>query len=369
VGCLLSLLVSARATAEPKRTVDLRWEAPQGCPQESDVRNRVQKLLGAGRHDSPLRAEGTITRMDARFHLDLVVHVGETTGTRTLTARSCQDLAGAAAVEIGLLVHSVEDAAEPQASATPVPTSVSPNGAEATGTASATGTAALSSRTTNAPGRDERVPEVAKSEPVQAAQEAEEPSPEPEATRPWRVLVQAPALALGLGPLPDVSLGVGLSLGLEYERWQFQLQGLTWQRQNVSAPGLPGYGAEVDRLGARLWGCRELRFAWLGLSPCLAAGMERVSANGTGPHISPTGQHAVAVDAGAGIQGRVHLRSWIRLLATVVAAVELVRPELAIKDLGPIAPPPTGTPADPPTKIYGFAPATLAATLSLEWAL
>jgi hypothetical protein len=334
------------------------------------VRNRVQKILGSDRHDSLLRAEGQITRVDARFRLDLVVHVGDTTGTRTLTARSCQDLAGAASVEIGLLVHSVEASSQPQASPPEAATSTPASGADNTGTAASTGTDALSSRGPNEPSRVERVPAVAKSEPPKAAKdEAQEPAPESETTRPWHILVQAPAVALGLGPLPGGSVGWGLALGLEYDRWQFQLQGLSWQRQNVPAPGLPGYGADVDRIGARLWGCHELRFAWLGLSPCLAAGMERVSANGTGPNISPIQQNTIAVDAGAGIQGRVHIRSWIRLLASVVAAVELVRPQLSIERLGPLAPPPEGDPADAPTKIYGFAPASLAATLSLEWAL
>ena len=114
IGCLLiGLLVTARAAAEPQRSVDLRWEAPPGCPQESDVHSRIQKILGSGRHDSPLRAEGTITRIDGRFHLELVVHIGDVAGTRSLASKSCEDLAGAAAVEIGLLVHSVEAASKP----------------------------------------------------------------------------------------------------------------------------------------------------------------------------------------------------------------------------------------------------------------
>ena len=100
IGCLLvGLFVTARAAAVPRPSIDLRWEAPQGCPQERDVRGRIQKILGSGRHDSPLRAEGTITRIDGRFRLDLVVQIGGVAGTRTLVSKSCEDLASTTIAE------------------------------------------------------------------------------------------------------------------------------------------------------------------------------------------------------------------------------------------------------------------------------
>ena len=49
---LLGLLVTTPAAAEPQPSIDMRWEAPPGCPQESDVRDRIQRLVGSGRHDS-----------------------------------------------------------------------------------------------------------------------------------------------------------------------------------------------------------------------------------------------------------------------------------------------------------------------------
>lgn len=334
------------------------------------MRNRIQKILGSGRHDSPLRAEGAITRMDTRFRLELVVHVGDTTGTRNLAAKSCEDLAGAAAVEIALLVHSVEAGSQPPPSAIESPTVTAPNGSDTTGTTASTRTDALSSRETKEAISAERVPEVAKSEPGSPVQrEGNEEAHQPETGRTWRILVQAPAVAVSAGPLPDLSVGFALSLGLEYELWQLQLQGIAWQQQNIPAPGLPGYGADVDRIGAHLGACHETRFSWFGFSPCLTAGMERVSATATGTHIAPSQQRALLVSVGAAAQGRVHLASWLRLLATVAGEMALVRPDLQVRGLGALAPPPDGDPPDPPTSIYRFAPATLTATLSLEWAL
>jgi hypothetical protein len=370
IDCLLvGLFVTAPAWAGPQLPIDLRWEAPPGCPQESDVRSRIQKILGSGRHDSPLRAEGTITRIDGRFHLELVVHVGDVAGTRSIAAKACEDLAGAAAVEIGLLVHSVEAASKPDQTGTEPPTLSPVSGPETSGS-SADGTSGLSSQGASDASTAERAPDRANAErKTEVESEAEEQPPPAESQRRWHGLVQAPLLALGVGPLPPPAVGVGLSLGFEYARWQLQVQGLYWRRQNVPASGFPGYGADVDRIGARMGICREYRLSWFGLSPCLAAGMERVSASATGSNILPTQRHTIGVSAGAGLQGRIHLASWIRVLAAVGGEVELVRPQISIDMLGQLAPPPEGEPADPPTPVYRFAPAALTATLGLEWAL
>src|ERR1017187_745103 len=127
---LLVLLAAAPAMAEPPPSIDIRWEAPPDCPQENDVRERIQNLLGSGRHDNHLRAEGTITRMDRRFRLDLVVRVRDLVGTRSIEANSCEDFAGAAAVELGLLIHSAKSVSEPSRSGTLPPTFPPARGSE-----------------------------------------------------------------------------------------------------------------------------------------------------------------------------------------------------------------------------------------------
>jgi hypothetical protein len=370
IGSVLSaLFVPASVMAEPPTTIDLRWEAPQGCPQESDVRNRIQKILGSGRHDSPLRAEGTITRIDGRFQLELVVHVGDVAGTRSIAAKSCEDLAGAAAVEIGLLVHSVEAASKPDQTGT-LPSTPPVSGPETSGSSSDE-TNGSSSRGRNDASRAARATDSERTErEAEVESEAEEQPLPPEPPRSWHALVQAPLLALGVGPLPPLAMGAGLSLGFEQAHWQLLLRGLYWRRQNVPATGLPGYGADVDRMGATLAVCREFRLSSFGLSPCLAAGMERVSASGTGSNILPSLRHTIGMSAGAGLQGRLYLARWLRLVAAVAGEVELVRPELSISGLGPIAPPARDAePPDPPTPVYRFASAALVATLGLEWAL
>ena len=361
---LLGLFATApkSAWAEPQPSIDLRWEAPPSCPQESDVRDRIQNLLGYGRLSSHLRAEGTIARLDKRFRLDLVVHVRDLVGTRSIESSSCEDLAGAAAVEIGLLVHSAEAAAEP-GQPSPLPQTSSPAQGSEPSRSRSSGTDSSSSQRTSDTSPPERVPNGEKSaSKTEAESEAKEQPPTVESQRAWHVLAQVPVLELGIGPLPQSARGIGLSLGLEYASLQLQLKGISWQRQIVPAPGIPGYGANVDRVGAAFWGCREFRGSWVGFSPCITLGMERVSAAGTGLTNAPSTQHAFGMTAGAGAQGRVYLVSWLRLLMAVGGQIELSRPQISM-DGG-------GVPyASDRIQVYQFAPAALTFALALEWIL
>jgi hypothetical protein len=356
---LLGLFATAPAMAEPQPSIDMRWQAPPGCPQESDVRDRIQTLLGAGRHDSHLRAEGTITRIDRRFRLDLVVRVRDLVGTRSIESNSCEDLAGAAAVELGLLIHSAEAALEPSRSGTQPPTLPPVRGSEPSSSRS-DATDAHPSQGTNDASPAARAPNGAKSESkTEVVSAAKEPPKEVESQRPRHALVQVPILELGVGPLPQSTRGIGLSLGLEWQNWQLQLKGISWQRQGVPAPGFPGYGADVDRIGAAFWGCRELRSSWFGLSPCLTVGLERVSARGNGRNIAQSTQHAFGVTVGAGAQGRVYLARWIRLLMAVGGQIELSRPQISIGGEEPAY----------QIAVYQFAPAALLVAVGLEWSL
>jgi hypothetical protein len=167
-------------------------------------------------------------------------------------------------------------------------------------------------------------------------------------------------LELGVGPLPRRVLGVGLSLGLKYTNWQLQLKGISWQRQNVPAPGFPEYGADVDRIGAAFWGCREFRGSWFGFSPCITVGLERVSASGTGRNIARSTEHAFGMTAGVGAQGRIYLASWICLLMAVGGQIELSRPQISIGGE-------TTAYTSYRFEVYQFAPAALSVAAGLEW--
>ena len=363
----LLAMVPASAWAAPQPEIDLHWEAPQGCPQEGDVREKIQNLLGSTRQASHLRAEGTIAKLDRRYRLDLVVRVRDLAGTRTIESNACEDLAGAAAVEIALLVHSAESSSDPGRTGKQPRTSTPVHGSEPSTSSQGTNDASASGRTLNG-AKPESKPEIAKDVAKEIAKEEEkqpkQEEPVEESPRARHVMVQLPILDLGLGPLPRSTRGIGLALGLEYANWQLQVEGVAWQRQSVPAPGYPGYGADVDRMGAAIWGCREFRGAWLGISPCLTVGLDRVSGTGTGRNVVQSSQSAFGMTAGAGVQGRVYITRWIRLLLAVGGHIELSRPQISVAGGKP------GDNLEPyQFDVYQFAPAALTVAIGLEWML
>jgi hypothetical protein len=350
--------------AEPQ-SIDLRWNAPPGCPLEGDVREQLQKLLGSGRQDNHLRADGTITRMDKRFRLDLVVQAKDLVGTRSIESDSCADLAGAAAVQLGLLIRSAEEAAEPGRPAAQPPT-LPPTPETESPSSRFEGTDALHPQEASATSPVKQPPNEKDEGKSEVERKAKEDPEQVASQRAWRALLQAPILAFDVGPLPQASRGWGVAIGLDYASWQLQLKAAYWLRQSVPAPGFPGYGADIDRVGATFWGCRELRVAWFGLSPCLTVGLDRTSVRGSGRNIAPSRKYAMVMTAGAGAQGRIHLTSWLALLASVGGQVELFRPQISI---GPHEPQGSSTYLQPQHEfaVYQFTLAVLSAAVGVEW--
>jgi len=336
------------------------------------VRGRILKIIGPGRYRGPVRAEGAITRVDGRFRLELVVRAADSMGTRTLEAKACDDLAGAAAVELGLLVHSFE------ATRTAEPAASQPAGTSSVGSGDAGGAAADASAASSAgaTGESGGTPPAgmtgggqrrAEGDAERATSEGDARGSRATPPRRWRLLVQAPVGAFAIGSLPKPGVGWGVAAGIEVAAWRFQLMATSWLGQNVSATSFPGYGADVERRGANLLTCRGWRWSWLDLSPCLTVGIARASASGTGAAVMAIRRHATLASAGGGIQARKAVTSWLRLVTLVAVEAQFVRPRLAIDGLGPLDP--EARASAPPVQIVRFAPASLTATLGLEWAL
>src|ERR1041384_6560751 len=85
----------APALAEPASGLTLHWQAPAGCPQQAEVRERIRALVGTTRAASSLQAEGTITQINSNhFHLKLVTRAGGLVGGRNLAPTSGENLPG-----------------------------------------------------------------------------------------------------------------------------------------------------------------------------------------------------------------------------------------------------------------------------------
>jgi hypothetical protein len=345
LAVLIAVLVCARARAQSGAVVELAWHAPSGCPSREDVQARIRELAGASQAtDTPLRAEATITRnAGGRLHLKLVVRRADLVGERNIEGKSCEDLAGAAAVNLVLLLHS----AAPLAAAEPAPNGPAPNSSAPNGPAPNGATSAQQSEQTLAVTPPSPQPSAAESA-TPPAGEAAHPQ------RSWRGVLQLPLVSLEFGPLPRPSWGVTLAGGVEVEHWRFLIQASAWLPQTLLLPDHANTGARVERIDAGVRACRAFRLGDLELAPCASVSVQHIWARGTGAYVAARTEQATWLAPGAGAQGRLQLASWFNLLAAAFVHVETSRPVIAIDGIGPVG---------------QLGPVAVTITLGCEWIL
>jgi hypothetical protein len=315
VACVASWAPASLA-AQP---LDLSWQAPPGCPQESAVREQLRALVpSAMLENGRLKAEGTITRIDKRYRLRLVLHLGDISGERSIDSDSCSDLAGAAAVALGLLLQSATQTTDKP------------------GTAAGTSTPGTNdshdSSSANAP--------PSATAPPTSTSTATDPDTNPSTNPPtdgtprsWRVFI-APQLAVDLGPMPKPSVGVAVTAGLSVQQWRLIASFAFPQHQELLLAGASGAGAKLQHVAAEVWFCRAWRSDSLELAPCLLLGWERLQATGNGPGVEAWSEQASWVSGGVAAVGRWYVADWFAFAASVGAKVEGARPTISIEGLG-----------------------------------
>jgi hypothetical protein len=351
LAALCGVLGCSAVHAQSSELVELTWHAPAGCPEAADVQARIRKLAASAKPSgAPLRAEATITRKTGgELHLQLVIHAGTLVGERNLEGRSCDALAGAAAVNLALLLSAgealrAEDVGAPPASQ---PTA----GATSTG----------EPETSKQPVASEPQPKPEASNQPGATDESDEPD-EPTSAQPdeagdasmrsWRGLLDLPLGALELGSMPQPSLGGALGAGLWFDRWRMLAEGNLWLRQKLSVTAPLPAGANVDRFAVTLRTCRTFPFGRFELAPCALVSLRHVAAHGTGAHIDPRTKESTWVAAGAGAQARYQLAAWLAVLASVDGTIEGSRPRIEIEGVG---------------RVGQLGPAAVKIALGTEW--
>lgn len=327
LACLAAALTTRVSTAQELAGPELSWEAPAGCPQLSDVRARIDAIAGSSvKRETRLQAQGRIVKEDGRFHLKLVVRDGELTGERNITSDSCEDLAGATAVALGLMLRS----------ATPL----SESALNGTGSPDVAGT--------TKPAQPAPAPTHKDAEPPTAPTQ-----PNPSTASHWRAIVRIPTVVADYGPLPDPNIGVALSAGGRYDQWRFLVSGQLWLNQTVhGGADLPDYQARVRRQTATLTLGHAFRLGRFELAPCLVLALERIAARGAGAGVTPSEAQAVWLATGAAFQGSLALSKTVALFADVGARVQTSRPVIAIDGLG---------------DVRQLRPVGLSSALGLEW--
>ncbi len=99
-------LLPARALAAPAepRAIDLRWEAPDGCPPIDEVRSEIARLLGASEQRQPIEVGIAVAREGgARLRLDLRIHA-PSPGERVIRGDDCASMSRAAALIVAMSI-------------------------------------------------------------------------------------------------------------------------------------------------------------------------------------------------------------------------------------------------------------------------
>lgn len=308
-GFVLALL--PRSAAAQTLPIELTWQAPPECPNKEAVLSRARSLLGtkATKVDK-VRADGTIRKGEERYELTLLINESGQIGERRVWARQCDELSGAAAISLVLLLTSGHDSPSAGSGVT------GPSGDAGSPSASPAG------------------PQTDPKPPTTTPPGSTDPA-RPHEGRSWRLLVSAPLFAFGIGPLPKPSLGLGAGIGLQGRAWSVRLGGQWYASQAVVAP-LEPYGADVKRIGAGLWGCWDLQRSGWSFSPCLRGTLTHMSATGYGPFLQPATQTQTWFGVGVGAIGRLQAMENLALTVGAGVQVELSRPVILLKTLGTV---------------------------------
>jgi hypothetical protein len=310
--------------------LDLSWDAPASCPQREAVRERIRELAGQALWNAaPLRAAGRIVEVAQGYRLTLTVRDRGELRTRTMVSSSCVDLAGAAAVALGLLLRQ-----GPNPSADPV----EPGAAGAGATRSLP---EADERNEPRPKQSSPVPPAPSSDkrPSRSAEDSGQGLPSGDGAsgeRGWELVLRAPLASLDVGPLPKPSVALGAGLGVRASEWRVVLSGRAGFAQSWLMPGDRSVGAKVGRWQGELLVCRGWQIGDWELAPCLALGVERLWARGTGSGVTARAAQSISFAPGASVVAHLHLIDGVAFFATAGTVIETSRPRLVVEGLGEI---------------------------------
>jgi hypothetical protein len=311
---LLLLGWTSNVTAQPASRLALTWNAPPGCPTTENVQARVDALLGfQAASVADVRASGQVERVDSGFRLLLNMGVGSTPSSRVIEARSCDELAGAAAIALALLARStLASGSEPSSSGESVPTA-----------------------SASAPEHHEDTPEAGP--PAKAAAPAAKPdAPDQAASAPLKFVIDVPVGVAGWGLLPSAGLGVGGGLGMHWKALRATVQGELWQPQTHK---INEFSTRFTLQSGRAQACLVQVMLGVEMGPCVGAGVQRLTGAGvTSEAFAARSRSTTWVSGVAGYfaslptPGFAHLR----FFGEASVSVSPLRPRFVIDQLGPV---------------------------------
>ncbi len=204
VGALALASATSPSDGERPETVELSWRAPDGCPDEAAMLERITAAILDPAGDGTLVVDGRVEASSDGYHLTLRTTYGEAVDERVVVDGDCDALGDTALLFVAFSVDPAAGEPRDESQETPTVEPSAPPAAE-----------------------PRRVPAAT----VDTAESRPPPSLAltPERRRPG---VRRPrAVVLGLAPqfefgaLPGVSGGARLSVGLDWERAEFAAYG------------------------------------------------------------------------------------------------------------------------------------------------
>lgn len=303
-----SLLVG-EPPPELTERLQLRWEAPEGCPDQDDALERVTRFLGRppGQADDPhVRATVRIAEREGLFVAEL--DLADDDGQRRLEAGRCEVVADAAAYIVATMIDPMADLPTPEADpgatteTAPVVEPAPPPGHEAT------------------------------REPVAVPERPASPTPRDADRRRIRGGLRV-GPAIGVGPLPSVAPGIGGGAALLLHRLRIELLAAHWFARPARLAGRPEVGGNIDLTTGAVRVCPVAMLRPVEIPVC--AGFELGSMHGRGVGISNPAEARLlwaAFSAGAGFIWMPARRVGLWLDTALVVPVS--RPVFSVENVG-----------------------------------
>jgi hypothetical protein len=268
-----------------------------------------------------VRATGQDERVGSGDRLQLQMAAAGTPSSRTLDARSCDELAGAAAIAIALLARESSSAGAPSS---PEATASPPSGSGGPGDATAP-----------------RQPEP----PPAPAPVASPSSPNPgTSSQRAKLVIDAPLGTISWGTLPEAALGVGLAAGVRWKSLRVVAGAELWREQSIE-PG--GFAVEFALRSARLDACLTTTVHALELGACTGVAVEHLVAQGiASERYSAASASNLWVSGTGGILVVLPVPGFsaLRILGQGGVRVPTTRPRYVISQLGPVHQPALAAP-------------------------
>ena len=315
-GLLLALATSP--TPAVPSPVELRWDAPAGCPAQAELERQVAALLaGHPPADPRARVAFRVERRGPQWQLHGEIHGAQASGRRDLSAATCGELVEAAALIVAIAVDPDFVPGEPAVPPPPPP----------------------AESTLPDPNTPQSLPD-----PNTRQSLPESRPPEPLTTSAPRrpALVLGLSAGLGLGALPAPAGLLRLILGLEGRLWSAAVVQDLWLPRVAYLPATATtppatYGGRFWLWSAGLRGCvlaplgRRLSLPVCGT---LAAGVHAGTGVGAVTHARRQVSPWLGLAVGPGLQLRVSPR--VRLGLALELLGILARPDLRIAGRGTV---------------------------------